>query len=259
MGSAAGEVAPSDVERPSAVDAALWALHVRFRQHRRSDDRTALVERYAPVAATLARRFHREQEAIEDLRQVALEGLLLALDRFDPERGIPFFGFAMPTIVGTIKSHFRDTGWALRVPREVHELAPTVAAAEEQLAQDLGRPATRAEVSDLLGIDERRLIDIQMALRARSTQSIDEPVRGTDIVAELVDERDRLRSADQRLLLHSALRRLDAADRELVSLYYADGLAQTTIAERRGCSQMQISRELRRVLTALRSYMRDES
>src|SRR5262249_20261741 len=156
-------------------DADLWLLHVRYRIDHRAEDRDAIVERYTPIAAALARRTQRERESFEDLRQVALEGLLLALERFDPDRGVPFLGFAMPTIAGVLKRHFRDPGGAIRVPREIHALVPVVVDARTQLWQRLGRPPTRSEVAEEVGIESGRLAEVELAARARNPHRLDDP------------------------------------------------------------------------------------
>src|SRR5690606_22259611 len=112
--------------RRIAVDPDLWAMHVHYARHGDPEALQVLVDRYRPHAETQARRHYRRGEPIDDLTQVAMEALLLALRRFDPERRKPFLAFAKPTIVGSLRRHFRDAGWAIRVPRRVHELASPV-------------------------------------------------------------------------------------------------------------------------------------
>jgi len=126
------------VRRP-AVDLPLWTVHVRYARRRDKRSLDQLVERYRAHAESQARRHYRRGEPIDDLTQVAFEALLLALRRFDPERRKPFLAFAKPTIVGSLRRHFRDAGWAIRVPRRVHELATPVRDAHELLTHDLGR------------------------------------------------------------------------------------------------------------------------
>ncbi len=237
-------------------DANLWLLHVRYRIDHRAEDRDAIVERYTPIAAALARRTQRERESFEDLRQVALEGLLLALERFDPDRGVPFLGFAMPTIVGVLKRHFRDSGWAIRVPREIHDLVPTVVEARTELGQRLGRMPTRAEVAEEIGIGTNRLSEVELAARARNPRPLDDPLPRSGTARDIADEEDEVQRAETRIALKRALELLAPPDRQLVALYFDEGMPQATIAKTRRCSQMQVSRELRRVLNEMRSHLR---
>src|SRR6478735_5027158 len=156
----------------SMPKAALGDLHARYaRTHRRSD-LTRLVKEYGGYASGLARRMHRGGEPLEDLEQVAAEGLVLALGRFDPDRGVPFPAFAKPTILGSLKRHFRDLGWAVRVPRQVHDLAGPFREARDRMAGQLGRQPTTAELALQLGVPEKALDEVAKATRARTTSSL---------------------------------------------------------------------------------------
>src|SRR5687768_3898485 len=143
-----------------AVDADLWTDHVAH--HRRGDEAALgrLVEHYRSHAESQARRHYRRGEPLEDLTQIALEALLLALKRFEPERSRPFLAFARPTMTGMIRRHFRDTGWSIRVPRRVHELASPMREARELLTHDFGREPTNAEVADFIGTDEADVLEV---------------------------------------------------------------------------------------------------
>jgi RNA polymerase sigma-B factor len=245
-----------DMPAESSVDLDLWRLHVRYHQRQLPSDGELLLQHYTPHARLMARRFFRDREPLDDLVQIASEALLLALERFDPGRAMPFLGFANPTIVGTIKRYYRDAGWVIRVPRQVHTLSKPVREAQEALAQDFGRLPSTAEIADFLSIDESDVRDALVAGTARATESLDAGY-GDD-----VDRGAALGSVDSgmaRVELRESLRqtvaRLSPDDQHLIDLYFGQELRQTDIAERLGCSQMQVSRSLRRVLRQLRAFM----
>jgi len=237
-----------------AVDPELWELHVRYHRRRDRADRDQLVEQYQPLAVTLARRYYRDREPFDDLLQVALEALLLAIDRFDPDRGIPFVGFARPTIAGCLKRHYRDHGWALRVPRRVHTLSGPVRHARALLAQDFGRQPTISEIADLLQITPGEVDEVLTAVAARAMPSLDLGPDQDGAIRVGGPDQELLRAED-RLTLRRSIAMLDPDDQELLHLYYDLGLRQTEIAARRGCSQMHVSRSLRRIVVRLRQHM----
>ncbi len=164
--------------RPS-VDPHDWTCHVAYADRREPWVLDTLVRRYSDFATATARSRYRHGEPVDDLVQVSHEALMLALRRFDPSRRTPFLAYAAPTIAGTLQRHFRDTGWALRVPRRVHELATPQRDAVDMLTQDLGRPPVLTEVADLLGVPIEQLLAADAARHARSTTSIDAPPAGT--------------------------------------------------------------------------------
>jgi RNA polymerase sigma-B factor len=241
-----------------AVEAELWLLHVRFARTRSEADRSTLVLQYEAHARALARRFYRNWEPLDDLEQVALEALLMALERFDPARGMPFLGFANPTIIGSLKRYYRDVGWAVRVPRRVHELSRPLRDAWEVLSQDLGRSPTMSELADLMGVDSGAVGDALSAESMRSTGSL-EGASGEEsgrLEHALGQHDSDLERVENRHALEQSLVLLSDDDRELLRLYYEDGRTQTEIAEIRGVSQMQVSRSLARVVGRLRSHLR---
>ncbi len=239
------------------MDTELWALHVRYARDRDEGALTTLVERYRPHAEAQARRHYRRGEPIDDLTQVAYEALMQALRRFEPERGKPFLAFAKPTIVGSLRRHFRDAGWAIRVPRRVHELASPVRDAQELLTHDLGRPPSPGEIADFIGVDEREVLDAQQAEEARVTTSLDAPDPASGLQAEQVIGRpDRgFLGIENRTALLQSLERLSDEDRALLQMYFVEEHTQSQIAEVLGCSQMQVSRLLRRAVRQLRRHM----
>jgi len=240
-----------------AVDAELWRLHVRYARDRDEQTLVTLVERYRPHAEAQARRHYRRGEPIDDLTQVAYEALMQALQRFDPDRAKPFLAFAKPTIVGSLRRHFRDAGWAIRVPRRVHELASPVRDAQELLTHDLGRPPSPGEVADLIGVDEHEVLDALRAEEARVTTSLDAPDPASGLQAEQVIGRpDRgFVGIENRTALLQSLDRLSDDDRALLQMYFMHERTQSEIAEVLGCSQMQVSRLLRRAVRQLRRHM----
>jgi RNA polymerase sigma-B factor len=245
------------VSRRPAVEPDLWRTHVRYALRRDPAAMEMLVDRYRGHAEAQARRLYRRGEPVDDLTQVALEALLLALRRFDPEQSKPFLAFAKPTIVGSLRRHFRDAGWSIRVPRRVHELASPVRDAQELLTHDLGRPPSPGEVADFLGEDEHEVLYALRAEEARVTTSLDAPDPASGLPADQVIGRpDRgFLGIENRTALLQSLERLSDEDRALLQMYFVEEHTQSQIAEVLGCSQMQVSRLLRRAVRQLRRHM----
>lgn len=241
----------------AAVDVDLWALHVRYARRNDEAALSQLVDRYRPHAEAQARRLYRRGEPIDDLTQVAYEALVLALKRFDPDRRKPFLAFAKPTIVGSLRRHFRDTGWALRVPRRVHELASPVRDATELLTHDLGRDPSPAEVADFIGVDEHEVLEARTAEDARTTTSLDAPDSTTGLQSDqVIGSPDRgFVGIENRTALMQSLVRLSTDDRNLLQMYFVEERTQSQIADELGCSQMQVSRLLRKAVRSLRRHM----
>jgi RNA polymerase sigma-B factor len=220
--------------------------------------RELLVERYMPLARKLARRYGRSSEPFEDLVQVATVGLLKAMERFEPERGSAFQSFAIPTILGEMRRYFRDSGWAVHVPRSAQERALKVRDAEERLANEHGRSPTVNELAQYLELDTEEVLDALQAIQGYQAVSLEAP-RGSDSTeapsyAESIgaeDERYELVELDA--MVSSALAQISPRDRLILQLRFVDDLTQTQIAERVGISQMQVSRLLRRSIDQLRA------
>lgn len=246
-----------DWRQAPAVDFDIWLTHVRFD---RSRDRAALArltKEYEPYACSLAHRMHTKREPIEDLEQVAREALVVALNRFDPERGLPFPAFATPTVLGALRRHFRDRGWMIRVPRKVHEITTARNACTERLTAQYGRTPTTAELAEALDVSPDEVLEAEAAAHARTPGSLDAPViEGGDSVGSLLaDVPSDGVSPENHLALRSAMGHLDQRGRTLIDLYYFQDLTQSQIAERFGVSQMQISRWLAHTVGQLRSQM----
>lgn len=217
----------------------------------------ALVEEYHALALSVARRFHRDREPLDDLRQVASLALVAALNRFDPAYGVPFVGFATPTIVGAIKRHYRDQGWALRVPRAAHDLAGPAREAADRLHGELGRPATSAELAEALGVAEDHVVLARTAERARATVSLDAARPGGDGERriEVGEVEGGYVLAEDRAALAAALPLLSERDRTVLRLSFFEHESQKVIAARYGVGQMQVSRWMTAALARLRSRM----
>jgi RNA polymerase sigma-B factor len=231
-----------------------------FRAYRGSGDphlREQLVERYLPLARSLARRYHRSGEALEDLEQVASLALLKAIDGFDVERGTAFSSYAVPSIAGAIKRYYRDSGWMVRPPRDLQDLAVNVARMSDELGASTGAPATAAQVADRLGVSVEAVVEAREAFHAMRCESLDKPHRnggdddGTSLLDMLAGPDGELARVRDRLTIDTLLQALDHRDRLVVQLYYQHNLTQAEIGERLGYSQMHISRILRTALKQL--------
>jgi RNA polymerase sigma-B factor len=237
-----------------AVQADVWLDHVLVARHRDPDALARLVHEYDRYARSLASRLHRSNEPHEDLDQIALEALIVALHRFDPERGIPFPAFATPTILGALRRHYRDHGWLVRVPRRVHDYTVAERTVVDRLMVERGRAPTTAELAEALGMTIDEVLLAQEAVHARDARSLDAVV-GDELrlVDQLGREDGRLAGADDRMVAAAAIAQLDEDDRELLRQYFVEERSQASIAEERGVSQMQISRLLASILRRLRA------
>ncbi len=230
-----------------------------FREFRRTSDqglRNRIVERHMRLAEYLAARFAHRGEPVDDLRQVALVALVKAVERFDPDRGVQFSTFATPTVVGELKRHFRDRGWAVRVPRRVQELHLALGQIAGALGQELGRVPTPAEVAERAGATEEEVLEAMEASTLYRLASIDaerssDDPQQTGVGARLGEEDDDLCSVEDRTLVSQLLEQLPARQQEILYLRFFRGLTQSEIAERVGISQMHVSRLLTKSLTEL--------
>ena len=218
--------------------------------------RGELVELHLPLVEYLARRFRNRGEWLDDLTQVATIGLIKSIDRFDLERGVEFSTYATPTIVGEIKRHFRDKGWAVRVPRRLQELKLALTKAISDLAQRLGRAPTVAELAAHLQMSEEEVLEGLESANAYSTVSLDAPDSGDEdapAVAEslgMLD--DALEGVEYRESLKPLLERLPPREKKILMLRFFGNMTQSQIATELGISQMHVSRLLARTLAQLR-------
>ena len=214
--------------------------------------REALVERFRPLAAYLARRFRGRAEQ-EDLEQVATLALLKAIDRFEPERGA-FVAYASVTIVGELKRHLRDTGWAVRVPRRLQEIGLQVSRAVDELTQELGRSPSIPELAVRTGLSDDDVLEGLDVGSAYQAQSLDAPIGDDDGPAfELSEEDASLAMLDEWTDVAEQLRALPERERRILYLRFFRNMSQSAIAEDVGISQMHVSRLLARTLGQLRS------
>jgi RNA polymerase sigma-B factor len=238
-----GEGPPSLARIPTAT---LW----RLREQGDTGAREELVRRYLSLARALASRYMSRNEPLEDLIQVASLGLLHAIDRYDTDRGTSFAGFAVPTILGELKRHFRDTGWSVHVPRRAKELALQVEQASRKMTDQAGRAPSVRELAEHLKIGIEAVVDGLEVANAHYSISIDAPAYDagpqTALVEVLGGTDERFGLIDGRLTLAAGVRELPYQEREAVTLRITEGLNQTQIARRLGCSQMQVSRLLKR-------------
>jgi RNA polymerase sigma-B factor len=248
-------VALDEVERQE-----LRELFTTYAERQDRETRDRLIEAHLRLAEHLARRFANRGVALDDLVQVASLGLVKAVERFDPERGLEFSTFATPTIVGELKRHFRDKGWSVRVPRRVQELHVEINTVVGDLTQRLGRSPTIAELAQLIGVSEEDVLEAMEAAQAYRSASIDAPIGGTDddtrgLVNQLGDEDSRIFDAENRMLIGDLLTGLPRRERLMLRLRFYDGMTQSQIAERLGISQMHVSRLLSKSLGLLRQRM----
>lgn len=221
--------------------------------------REELVRLYQPLAEYLARRFFGRGEPIEDLTQVATIGLLKAIDRFDLERGVKFSTYATATIVGELKRHFRDKGWALRVPRRLQESGLKVGRAVTDLYQDLGRAPTVREIATRTGLSDEEVLEAQETAQAYTTASLDAPTddEGSTTGDRLGTEEESFEFLEGWATVAPAIRGLPPRERHILYLRFFRGLTQTQIAQDLGISQMHVSRLLARALASLRQEVSD--
>jgi RNA polymerase sigma-B factor len=219
--------------------------------------RERLVERFLPLAHSLARRYTRRAESLEDLEQVACLALIKAIDGFDTERGTAFSSYAVPTIAGAIKRYYRDSGWWVRPPREMQDLAVNVARANDTLSAATGSPATPAEIAAFLGVSVEAVVEAREAYGAMNCESLDEPHRSADddrggsLLDTLALPDRELDGVCDRMALEALLDTLPDRERLVIELYYQHELTQLEIGERLGYSQMHISRILRTAVKEL--------
>jgi RNA polymerase sigma-B factor len=232
-----------------------------FRRNRRTPDPALveeLVRRFAPLTRSVARRYYSRGEPLDDLIQVANVGLLKAIARFDPDRGFAFTSFATPTMLGELKRYFRDSGWAVHVPRGVKERAVELARVTEKLSSQLGRSPSVTELADALGATEEQTLEALEAYHARHAApldpSSDDEDRGAFRPSVLGAVDERLEQAEYLTMIAQGVETLSDSDRMILYLRFELDLTQSDIARRVGTSQMQVSRLLRAAIEKIRRF-----
>lgn len=255
--------APAAHRREGPSDADLFT-----RMHADGDQRAreALIERYLPLARRLARRYQRTEEPMDDLVQVASLGLIKAVDRFDAGREILFSSYAVPTILGEIKRHFRDRTWSVKVPRDLQELALRIDQAVSALSADTGRSPAVGDIARAVGASEERVLDAMEAAGAYHAGSLDAPrgprqdeESGETLADSLGSSEAGFERAEDRATLEPLLAHVSQRERLVLRLRFAEGLTQAEIGARIGVSQMQVSRLIRQALIRLRADLEDQS
>jgi len=244
---------------PPADDESAQSLEA-FREYRRTHDRVLrnrLIEENLSLARTLARRFANRNEPLDDLEQVAMLGILKAVERFDPDRGIPFGAFAVPTVLGELRRHFRDRGWMVRVPRRVQDLHLRIGSVVSELSHELGRSPTPREIADSAGVRAEEVLEALDAGNRYRPASLDAGEGGGD-AARLSHVDPELLSVEDRATLLRLLERLPERERRVLYMRFFDDLTQAEIAEEIGVSQMHVSRMLSRSLDSLSDELEEE-
>ncbi len=223
---------------------------------RRSAIRDELTTSHLPLVQHLAGRYRDRGEPMDDLVQAGTIGLILAIDRFDPDRGTELSTYATPTILGEIRRHFRDRAWAIRVPRGLQDLQRRVSTTMDDLTAQLHRSPTVREVAEALGVGTDDVLAALEARQAYATETLDvDPETGAGPVADLGEIEPAFTDIDERETLLPLLAALPDREREIIRLRFVEGQSQTQIAQRLGISQMQVSRLLGRTLSELRDGM----
>jgi RNA polymerase sigma-B factor len=235
---------------------ALAATPVGHPQHTKLRDEA--ISAWLPLARHLAARYAGRGEPTDDLVQTATIGLIKAVDRYDGERGVDFAAFAIPTVLGEIKRHFRDRTWSIRVPRRLQEMRLRITQASGQLTQSLGRSPTVADLAVHLKVTEEEVLEGLEGAQAYSATSLSTPV-GPEGALELGDtlggDDEDMRLAELRIALGPAMAALAERDRRILALRFYGNLTQSEIADQMGISQMHVSRLIARALRQLRGYM----
>lgn len=230
------------------------AEFIAYRETRDLRQRNRLIEKHRSLAEAISRRYMDRGESLDDLEQVAFLGLLKAVDRYDPTKGIPFAGFAVPTITGEVRRHFRDKTWAVKVHRAAKELHVRLPTAADRLTSELGRKPTPLELSEALDCSVDAVLDALDAGTAYRTTSTD--TSEGSIAADFALARTGVTSGpdpDERAMLGELLAGLSERDRRIIGLRYFEDLTQSEIAELVGVSQVHVSRILRTSIAAMRT------
>jgi RNA polymerase sigma-B factor len=238
---------------PDGMEQVLWARCAAGDRRARAE----LIERWLPLARSVARRYERADEPLDDLEQVASLALVKAIDRYDPARGNAFSSYAVPTIAGELKRHFRDRSWAVRPPRQLQELTLRVERAATELTAQLDRAPTIRELATATGNSDEQILEALQARTGRNALSLQAPIGGAGEQAELQDILGAgdggYVQAETRVFLAQLMTGLPRRTREILRLRFQDDLTQKEIGDLFGVSQMQISRIIRQAINQLRN------
>lgn len=237
-----------------------------FRLYKEKGDEEArdqLIVSHLNLVRFLASKFKNRGEPLDDLVQVGTIGLIKAIDRFDPERGLEFTTYATPTILGEIKRHFRDKGWSIRVPRRLQELSAKVNQATDELTVELQRSPSVEEIAAKLGVGAEEILEAMESSGAYTSVSLEAGGSSEDDEAPALIDRlgsvdEDLDASDDRMVIDDAIRDFSPREQEIVRMRFIDGLTQVEIAKRLGVSQVQVSRLLRRTLRKIQDKIDPE-
>ena len=238
-------------------------LFRRYKQDGDGEARDQLIVSHLNLVRFLASKFKNRGESLEDLVQVGTIGLIKAIDRFDPDRGLEFTTYATPTIMGEIKRHFRDKGWSVRVPRRLQELSAKVNQASDELTNQLQRSPSVAEIADRLGTTVDEVLEAMESSSAYSSVPLEDGGSSDDdespsVIDHYVTEDADLAASDDRIVLEDAIADFSPREQDVIRMRFVDGLTQVEIAERMGISQVQVSRLLRRTLRRIQDKIDPE-
>ncbi|MCW2985793.1 MAG: sigma-70 family polymerase sigma factor [Conexibacter sp.] len=259
---------PARTVRPLALSGRDGPAEVRMLRRyaatRDAGTREQLVRRYLPLARYAANRYASRSEPFDDLVQVASVGLLKAIDRFDPMNGATFSSYALPTMLGELRRHFRDRGWAVRPPRTLQEHALLVERTTAELSRTLGRSPTVAQIAGATELTLEQVLDAREAVAAHNATSLSAPVHGDEEnggrLGDMLGVEDPgFERADQRATIAALMRTLSHREREILRLRLEEDLTQSEIGERVGLSQMHVSRLLRQILEKLHAAAADRA
>ena len=233
-----------------------------YKQEGDEDARSELVMSHLNLVRFLASKFKNRGEPLDDLIQVGTIGLIKAIDRFDPDRGLEFTTYATPTVLGEIKRHFRDKGWSVRVPRRLQELSAKVNQATDELTKGLQRTPSTEEVAARLGVSVDEVLEAMESSSAYTSVPLEGGGSDEDETPAVIDHYasvdEDLTSADDRMVIEDTIRDFSPREQEVIRMRFNDGLTQIEIAKRLGISQVQVSRLLRRTLKKLQEKVDPE-
>ncbi|MGO9752289.1 MAG: SigB/SigF/SigG family RNA polymerase sigma factor [Solirubrobacteraceae bacterium] len=253
---------PSSAARHATPSVSTSDLFHRWQRNHDQWAREQLVERFLPLARKLARRYRGAHEPLDDLVQVASLGLVKAIDRYDPDRGIAFSSFAVPTILGELKRYFRDVGWSVRVPRGTQELAIKVEQIQRRLTAQTGRPPTFNELAEYAELSLEAVLDALEAAAAHHAVSLEIPREDSEgeigTLGDAIGEIDaRFELVDTGTSIGTGAKQLSERERQVLALRFIADRTQTQIAAEIGVSQMQVSRIIRKSLGRLAELVHD--
>lgn len=265
----AEKTAPPRISRRIPEGKAAWdkgrtrELFRRFKQEGDEEAREQLIVSHLNLVRFLASKFKNRGESLEDLVQVGTIGLIKAIDRFDPERGLEFTTYATPTIMGEIKRHFRDKGWSVRVPRRLQELSAKVNRTNDELTNQLQRSPSVAEIAEHLDVSVDEVLEAMESSSAYSSVPLEGGGSSDDdeapsVIDRYATEDADLAASDDRIVLEEAIADFSPREQDVIRMRFVEGLTQVEIAERLGVSQVQVSRLLRRTLRRIQDKIDPE-